>query len=354
MASTTLPPVKPPGPAHQQQHARSAVEEGRLGVREREAVVGRADDQRAVREAELMQGVEDRADALVEGAGARLEGRHVLAGRRRVGQVGAAAASRACRGPRSGPELAVGLEEADRHEEGLRRRVAQRLDRDRGDVDGVIGCRPRSPRRSRSPPGPRRCAARRSGPTVAGGVQRVDQMLAVVVERPAAVREAEHAVVVAVLAGEQRRRGCPSRSARRRRPRGTARPGRRAAGCSASAPGSRRAARSGRCRANGCRGRSDVRCCRSSVASFLDYLYIETTKVSARRSSPPPTDDETRGNPPRLGDHRRPARIRSSSSRPGVLGLAAVASTHRPRASRRAAPRFATARRDSPRMLTFA
>ena len=75
-------------PAHDHHHADAAVVQGRLGAGEGEAVVGRADDQRVVRQAEVVEGVEDGADALVERAGAGLEGGHVLAGRRRVGQVG--------------------------------------------------------------------------------------------------------------------------------------------------------------------------------------------------------------------------------------------------------------------------
>ena len=162
----------------------------------------------------MVQRVEHRADALVERAGAGLEGGHVLAGRAACRAGSAAAASRACRGPRSGAELAVGLEEADRHEERLRSTVAQRLESRSARRRPRDGCRPRHLVVADHARVLGDVLLADQDRVVAGLAQRVDQVLAVVVERPAAVGEAEHAVVVAVLAGEQRR---PAARAGRRR-----------------------------------------------------------------------------------------------------------------------------------------
>ena len=224
-----------------------------------------------VGEAAVVQAVEHRADALVERAGAGLEGGHVLAGRGRVGQVrrrqrveGVAHRGRDARSSRW-----VSKKPTERKQgSGMRPSASIAV----GATSAAWLSRPRSPRRSRSTSGSLGdvlLADQRRA--VAGLAQRVDQVLAVVVERPAAVGEPEHAVVVAVLAGQER--GAAARAGRRGAERlaGTARPGRPGAGCSASAPGSRRAAPSGRCRASGCRGCSAGRS-GSSCAPGCKYL----------------------------------------------------------------------------------
>ena len=90
------------GAAHDHHHPGAAVVQGRLGAGEGDAVVGGAEDQGVLDDAEVVEGVEDAADALVERAGAGLEGGDVAAHRRRRRAGFPAAASRACRGPRSG------------------------------------------------------------------------------------------------------------------------------------------------------------------------------------------------------------------------------------------------------------
>ena len=194
--------------------AEPAVAQRRLRARERQAVVGREDDERVVGQALLVERVQDRADALVERARAGLERRHVGARLGRVGQVrGRRAVERVAH--RAGlEELAVGLEEADREEERLRRPAAEQLlgrGRDRvdlrgADVDDVVVAE----------------HARVDGEVlladerrpVAGLAQRVDDVAAVVVELPAAVREAGHPVDVRPLAGQQA--GAAARAGRRR------------------------------------------------------------------------------------------------------------------------------------------
>ena len=66
MASTTWPPVKPPGAADDEHDARALVGEGGLGAREGEAVVGGADDQGALHEPPTVERAEHRPDPLVE------------------------------------------------------------------------------------------------------------------------------------------------------------------------------------------------------------------------------------------------------------------------------------------------
>ena len=83
-------------------------------------MVGGAEDQRVLDQAEVVQGVEDGADPLVERAGAGLEGGDVLAGGDDVGQVGRRQRVERVADRGRGEEVAVGLEEADRHEPGLR------------------------------------------------------------------------------------------------------------------------------------------------------------------------------------------------------------------------------------------
>ena len=122
-ASETLAAVEAARPAHDQHHAEPAVGQRRLGAREREPVVGGEDHERVVGEVVLVERVEHRADALVERARAGLVGRHVAARLGRVGQVGRR--QRVERVAHRGrlEVLAVGLEEADREEERLRRRA---------------------------------------------------------------------------------------------------------------------------------------------------------------------------------------------------------------------------------------
>ena len=139
----------------------------------------------------------------VERAGAGVERRHVAARLGRVGQVRRRrdVAVLAVRRPE---ELAVGLEEADRQEERLVDR-AQHVDRDGGDVGGprrrdlhhlVVADHVRLLRDVLLADQHR---------VVARGAERVDEVPLVVVQRPAAVGQAEHPVAVGVPAGEQAR-----------------------------------------------------------------------------------------------------------------------------------------------------
>ena len=177
--------------------------------------------------------------------------------------------------------LAVGLEEPDREEERLRRPLGDQLAARPARPRRRGGCRCRPRGRSRARPGRARGAARRPARTSSrrraacgrgGGRSR----------RARSPRWArpDHPVRVRPLAGQQRRRGCPSTSARRRTPGGTAGPGRPAAGCSASAPDARRAARTGRCRASAGRGcwASRVHC-----PVYSDGEGYEVTTSSAPR-----------------------------------------------------------------------
>ncbi len=191
------------GPADDHHHPDAAVEEGRLGAGEGDAVVGRADDDRVLDQAEVVQGVEDCADPLVERAGAGLELGHVAARHLRVRQVRGRQRVEGVADRGRGGEFAVGLEEADRHEPGLRRRLAQRLDRQRGDELGVVLVDRDDLVVADHPGVERDVLLADQDRAVAGGAQRVDPVLLVVVQLPAAVGEAEHAVVVAVEPGEQ-------------------------------------------------------------------------------------------------------------------------------------------------------
>ena len=178
------------GPAHDQHHADPAVGQRRLGAREREPVVGGEDHERVVGEVVLVERVEHRADALVERARARLVGGHVAPRLGRVGQVGRR--QRVERVAHRGrlEVLAVGLEEADREEERLRRALGDQLQRRRRDLvdvvvvdvdDVVVAEHVRVAREV--------LLADERGP-VAGVAQRVDEVVAVVVELEAAVGEA--------------------------------------------------------------------------------------------------------------------------------------------------------------------
>ena len=102
--------------------------------------------------------------------------------------------------------------------------------------------------------------------------------MVVVGEPVAAVRQAQHPVRVAVLAGQQRGAAAASRRARRRTPGGTAVPGRRAAGCSASGPGDRTAGCGARCRANAGRRCSDAKSCNP-----IEYVRIDRVRDPAQR-----------------------------------------------------------------------
>jgi hypothetical protein len=177
-------------------------------------VVGGADYEGILGEALGVEGVEDGADAAVERAGALLEGRHVQARLRGVGEVGGRDhVVGLLRGGGAEP-LAVGLEEADGEEEGFVARALQEVEGDGHDVVGVVG---------------RDLVdlvvaddvgllgdvllADERGP-VAELVQGVDDVVTVVFQLEAAVGEADHPVGVGVLARQQAgaapraRRGC--------------------------------------------------------------------------------------------------------------------------------------------------
>ena len=215
IASTTRPPPNPLGTPHQQHHADAAVIQSGLGAGEGEPVIGGADHERVVGEAEVVQAVQDRPYPLVQRAGAGLERGHVRARAGRVREVGRRQrVERVAHGGRHG-EVAVGLEEADRHEEGLVG-GAERLDRDRRHLVGVVRVDLDHLVVADHARVLRDVLLADQHRAVAGALaQRVDQVLVVVVQRPAAVREAEHAVVVAVLAGQEggpaaRAGGCPA------------------------------------------------------------------------------------------------------------------------------------------------
>jgi len=84
--------VEPARAAHDEHDGETAVVQRRLRAREGDAVVRGEHDERLLGEAELVEPLEDRADALVECPRAGLEGGHVAARLGLVGQVG--------RGPR--------------------------------------------------------------------------------------------------------------------------------------------------------------------------------------------------------------------------------------------------------------
>jgi hypothetical protein len=200
------------GAAHDHHHPDPAVIQGRLRVGEGEAVVGGADDQGAVLEPALVEAVEDGADPLVERAGAGLEGGHVGAGLRRVRQVRRRQRVERVADRGRDPVGAVGLEEADRHEEGLLG-GAEALDRGRGDVGGVVAVDLDHLLVADHLRVLGDVLLADQDRAVAGLMQRMDEVLAIVVELPAAVGEAQQAVVVAVLAREQG--GAAARAGRR-------------------------------------------------------------------------------------------------------------------------------------------
>ena len=256
IASDALPPRKPPGPRMINITPMPAIGHRGLGAGEGDAVVGGTDHQRVAAVAVAIERIQHRPHATVKRTGAGNEGGHVAARLGHIGQV------------RGRPdvvlvalqrleELPVGLEEPDRHEERLGRRVAQQVDCDRGDVVDPAGVdldhivvadlvRPL---------GDVLLADQRR--VVPGVAQRVHHVVAVVVQRPAAVGQADHAVGVGVLAGQADTRGWPSRSRRRRTPCETACLPGRAPGSAGSGSRGRRAAHSGRCHANAGRGCSD-------------------------------------------------------------------------------------------------
>ncbi len=248
---------EPARPAHDQHHAEPAVGHRRLGAGEGDAVVGGADDQRVGRMAVALEGIQHRAHAAVERPGAGDEGGHVPPGLGRVREVGRRLEVELVAGQRL-EELAVRLEEPDRQEEGLAGRFAEQVDRHRRDVvdavrvdldDAVVADLVRALRDVL-------LADQRRA--VAGVPEAVHDVVAVVVERPAAVGEPEHAVGVRVLAGQQagaagraRRRGAerlPEEHALLRQPLDPGCRDRR----------SRRAGRTARCRASGGRRCSAV------------------------------------------------------------------------------------------------
>ena len=194
---------EPARSAHQQHHTEAAIEQRRLGARKRETMIGGADDQGAFGEAVLVQTVQHGPDALIQGSGAGLERRHVLPGPRGVGQVAAAAANTACRGPRSAPRTACASRRSRPRGRTARGQSRMRRRSPSGRRRRHRWCRARSRRRSRSLPHPGRCAARRSTPSSsrrrAAGERRAGRSRS----GPAAVRKPEHAVVVAVLARQQ-------------------------------------------------------------------------------------------------------------------------------------------------------
>jgi len=208
-----LAAVEPVRPAHDHHHPDAAVEQGRLGLREGEAVVGGADDQGVVCESTHVEAVQHRTDALVQRAHTRLEGGHVVAGDEVVGQVlGRQRIERVAHRVRR-REVPVGLEEPDRHEERLLRAL-HRVERARSDQPGEVRVETPDFVVADHPWVLRDVLLADEDGAVAGLLQRVDQVLAVVVELPAAMGESGHAVVVAMLTGQQGR--TTSRAGRRR------------------------------------------------------------------------------------------------------------------------------------------
>ena len=192
------------GAAHDEHHSRAAVVQCRLRVRERQSVVGGAHDQRVVGEPLPVELVQDRPDALVERAGARLERRHVLTRGRGIREVLGGQRVEGVPDGCGGVEAPMGLEEAHRHEERAAR-GAQALDRGGRDVVRAIARH----RQDLVIPDDVRVLGdvllSDQYRVVAGLPQRMDEVLAVVVKRPTPVGQAQHPVVVAVLAGQQRR-----------------------------------------------------------------------------------------------------------------------------------------------------
>ncbi len=191
------------GAAHDHHHAGTAVGQRRLAAGEGDAVVGGADDQGVVDQAEVVEGVEDGADPLVERAHAGLELGHVAPRRRQVGQVrGRQRVKRvADRGGRR--EVTVGLEEADRHEPRFVGPFgpAQRLDRQRRDILGLVRLDLDHLVVADHPRVLGDVLLADQDRVVAAAPQRVDPVPAIVVQLPAAVGEPLHAVVVASMPG---------------------------------------------------------------------------------------------------------------------------------------------------------
>ena len=100
-------------------------------------MVGGADDQGALVQAGLLQRVEHGADAMIQRPGRGLVGGDVLADLHGVGQERRSQGVDPVAHAGGREEVAVGLEEADRHEERLLDPRAQRPDRRGGDLGGA-------------------------------------------------------------------------------------------------------------------------------------------------------------------------------------------------------------------------
>ena len=107
------------GAAHDQRHAPAGIGEIALHAGEGDAVVGGADDERVGGEPVTFQSVEHDAHAVIEQARAGVESGHVAAGLRGVGQGDGRLQVARVVGGRGLGIFAMGLEEADVHEEGL-------------------------------------------------------------------------------------------------------------------------------------------------------------------------------------------------------------------------------------------
>jgi hypothetical protein len=197
--------VEPARAAQDQRHAHPAVRQGRLAAREGDPVVGGEDHDRVVGHALLVERAEHRADPVVEPAGGLLEGRHVAPRHGRVRQVpGRQGVQRVAHGGRL-EVVAVGLEEADGEEERLRRALAQDRHGGRRDVVGPrrVGVGDEVVAEILGVLGDVLLADHRR--EVARVAQRVEDVLARVVEREPAVGEPEHPVAVRPAAGHERR-----------------------------------------------------------------------------------------------------------------------------------------------------
>ncbi len=196
---------EPARAAQDQHHADAAVGQRRLGAREGDAVVGGADDERVARKARVVERVEHRPDAAVERARAGGERGHVARASRPC-RAGSPAAARSARRRPTGWKNSrwVSKKPTDRKNgsAGALRRMsivtgATSSTRRRRDLDHPVVADDVGPLRDVLLADQRRVVADRA--------QRVDDVVGVVVQRPAAMREPEHAVGVGVLAGEQAR-----------------------------------------------------------------------------------------------------------------------------------------------------
>jgi hypothetical protein len=168
-------------------------------------VVGGQDHDRLVGEVLLVERVQHRADAVVERARAGLVGGDVAARLGRVGQVRRRQRVERVAHRRRREVLAVGLEEPDRQEERLRRMFLDQSPRRRGDrVDVVVLDVGDVVVAEHAGIAREVLLADQTGP-VARVAQRPDQVMAVVVELEAPVREPDHPVRVRPLARKQTR-----------------------------------------------------------------------------------------------------------------------------------------------------